>query len=72
MKYVIYLDALELSCRRMTRAELRRFFWLGTGRQVPKGANLRKFVPAWHRAQMAIKQGRPASKFWKRAVGVAA
>lgn len=64
-----YLHEIRIHVRaRLTRAELRRHFWLGTGKQVPPGANLRNFVSKWHAHQQAINAGAKPSAFWHKAV----
>ncbi len=66
-----YIAEVENAMRkRHTRNELRALFRLGTGRAVPPGANLRRFVAKWHAHQQAINGGAVTSLFWRRAVGV--
>lgn len=56
--------------RQMTRKELRRHFGLGTGRNVPAWANIRKYVSLWHAEQQRINAGGEPSAFWRKCVGI--
>jgi hypothetical protein len=55
---------------RMTRREMLRHFFLGTGRTVPPWANLRQYASLWHAEQQRINAGGTPSAFWKKCVGI--
>lgn len=66
-----YLDEIKALCREnISRAKMKRHFYLGTGRKIPNGVNLRTFFSEWHATQQAINAGGTPTKFWCNAVGV--
>lgn len=67
----MYIEQIRRAVRaRHTRSELRRLFLIGTGRQVPRGVNLRAFVAKWNAHQQAINGGAAPSQFWRECVGL--
>lgn len=63
-----YLNDIRIAvAKRHTRRELVALFKRGTGYEVPKSANLRRYVPKWHAHQQAINAGAEPSQFWKEA-----
>jgi hypothetical protein len=65
-----YLEEIRKTTRgRNTRKELRKYYFLHTGKEVPKDANIRDFVSKYHSHQQAINGGLQPSKFWLRHSG---
>lgn len=60
-----YLEEIRVNMRKLTREKLRALFRDGTGKDVPKGKNLRELVSRWHAHQQAINAGASPSRFWR-------